>query len=841
MKILKKDTFLKDIIILLLVGILCSALFAAGFAMTTDKYFAKAVTGIMGDYGEYDLLFQGREELKSALARQIREVIAEHFPGATLKPGISLAGKTTFFMTLPSKYRTKEVFNNLEYYFKNLPGSGGFSIMTEPKLHITSVPGAIFNLISKEVERLPGVDFTFRDGNNIGVIMKSSRVSKQVESGIKKLLKRYQILEVRIEKGTQSSEEMIALGKKVSQSLIGVKGIDYAKDLTMSGNSDDYQYMLNTLVEVKKFLMAYAAEVKIVPNQGVTLEVGDLLALDGQNTKQIKPGSLLEPLNVVVKVNSIDASGIHGLIIQGDAEYLKNMTAFKVLAGDKIGSSIATIEVSSRKRQLTYAMDQGVKLLTKLDQAVDDFNHTTGGAGITISGIEKAYQQLSDVKKSLNLVKSGINGLSGKADHNSLSKMVNLIAGVGDDLDYLSKTFGRVQILESRFNQALTGLDTAKLLIGSPMLQNSLSGTGGIYDKLLFLDEQLTAVEESLRTRVQKLDDFINQFNPLVSTLISWRNKANAFADLANDFGAVFTPGSENHRQMMELIDSTDQVLSGITSFDFAEVKNGLNIITDKVFGSDQVDLSALIAELDRVKKSLPSLLDEEIGHTVNLIDQYAGGDTTSNDKIQVFINAGVDRAVVDAVIRDVVGDSAVGIFSLPAGTIQPDVRGELYKILAEVRSIIAALVVIILWILTFILDHSLIISMLKKMEFSLLPEKLELSKEWMNKCYRFLRKTLSVANLYAFAIGGAWLGMTFFLSGAAVPYLGYWQIGMIGGGLGIFIAALAEKINPINKDEVMAGLSLGLPFKTIMREIVIPAGRPGMLQVLNRWKMMLK
>jgi hypothetical protein len=186
-------------IILLLVGILFSALFAAGFAMATDKYFAKAVTGVMGNYGEYDLLFSGREELKSALARQIKEVIAEHFPGATLKPGITLAGKTTFFVTLPSKYRTKTVFNNLSYYFKNLPGSGGYSIMTEPKLHITSVPGGIFDLVSKKVEQLPGVDFTFKDGDNIGVIIKSSRAANQVQSDIKKILKQYQILEVRLE------------------------------------------------------------------------------------------------------------------------------------------------------------------------------------------------------------------------------------------------------------------------------------------------------------------------------------------------------------------------------------------------------------------------------------------------------------------------------------------------------------------------------------------------------------------------------------------------------------------------------------------------------------------
>jgi len=842
MKILRKDTFVKDITILLLVGIVVSAVFAAGFAMATDKYFAKAVTGVIGDYGEYDLLFQGREELKTALARRIKEVIAERFPGATLKPGITVAGKSTFFVTLPSKYHTKEVFDNLDYYFKSLPGSGSFSIMTEPKLHITSIPSAIFDVIASEVEKLPGVDFTFHDGSNMGVIMKSSKVATEVEDGIKQILNKYQILEVRLEKGSYSSEDLLTLSKNVSQSLIGIKGIDYAKDITMSGSSGDYQYLMNTLSEVKKFLLSYAAEVKVVPAEGQTLEVGDLLVLNGKNEKPLKAGGVMEPLNVVVKVTSVDSSGVQGLIIQGDAEYLTDMSAYKLLTNDKIGSVVGTVEVSSRKAQLVYAMDQGVKLLTKLDQAVEDYSNSTGGAGLTVSGIEKAYKQLVQVKQALGGMKSGINGLTGKVDNSSLSKMVNLISGVGDDLDYLAKNFGRVQILENRFEQALTGLDTAQLVIGSPMLQNAFSGTGGIFDKLVSLNDQLTSVEESLRSRVQKLDDFINQFNPLVSVLVSWRNKANAFAEQVNDFGAVFTPGSENYEQMMDLIDSTDEVLSGITGFDMDEVKSGLSVVTDRVFGSDKVDLSALITELEKVKNSLPNLLDEEIGNSVELIDKYVGGgDASTGDRIQIFTKANVDRTVVDAAIKDAVGDSEVGISTLPAGTIQLDVRGELYKILGEVRSVIAALVVTILWILTFILDHSLIISMLKQMRFSFLPKHVDFRSGLMKKGYQLIQKIFSAANLYAFVIGGVWLVMTFWLAGAEVPYLQLWHLGIIGGVLGIFISILAEKINPINQDEIMAGLSLGLPFKTIMREIVIPAGRPGMLQILNRWKMQLK
>jgi hypothetical protein len=838
---LRKDAFVKDVLLLLLVSIVGSALFAIGFAMTTDKYFAQAVTGIMGDFGEYDLLFQTKEELKGAMVRQIREVITGHFPGAKLKTGISLVGKASYFLTLPPQYKTKAVYNSFGYYFNNLPGNGGYSVMTEPRINITSVPSGIFEKLSREIEGIPGVRFTFNDGSSIGIIMNDIHASKPVLDQVNQILRKYQILEVRLG-ATYSPEELMAMGKKVSQSLLGINGARYAQDITLTSGTDDSQYMMDTLLEVKRFLLAYTADVKVKPNPGnSSIEVGDLLAINGQNTSNIKSGSLLQPLEVVVKVNSKDASGIHGLIIQGDAGFVRDNSAFKLLPGDKVGSRIATIEVSDRKNQLVYALDQGIKLLTKINSAINDFNNSTGGAGLTVGGIEKTYNQLTEVRGALAAVSSSVNGLSGRANRENLTRMVTLVDGVGDDLDYLAKTFGRVQILEDRFNQALQGMQNAQLIAGSSILQNAIGQTGGISDKMHLLDSQLGIVQSALRSRIHKLDDFVNRFNPLVTVLLSWRNKAKEFALQANNFGAVFTPGSENYRNLMSLINSTDKVIAKITGFDMGTVKSGLNIISDHLFGSDKIDLAALIAELEKAKDSLPKLMDEEIGHSVNLIDQYAGGSSLAGGRLQVFTSANIDQQMAEGVIKNALKSNQASVFSLPVGTVQPDIRGELFKILAEVRSTIAALVIMILWVLTFILDQSLIISMLKMSQFSILPKRRSKVNSWLERAYQILTKILAPANIYAVLVGGIWLSMTFALAGAKVPYLNFWITAFIGGILGIMISLVAEKINPICKDEVLAGLSLGLPFKTIMREIVIPAGRPGVLQILNRWKMVMK
>jgi hypothetical protein len=839
MRLIKKDTFVKDILILLVVGVTVSALFAAGFAMATDKYFAKAVTGIMGDFGQYDLLFQGKQELKGALERQIRAVIAERFPGATLKPGISLIGKTSFFLTLPAKYKTKAVFDNLSYYFNNLPGNGNFSIMTEPRINISSVPSGVFELLSGQVEQIPGVLFTFHDGNSIGIILKNTRVSETVQRRIKQIINRYQILEVRLNTG-HSRPELLTMGKRVSQSLLRLSGVSYARDLSLNDGANDYQYMVNTLVGIKQFLLAYATEVSINPAAGQNPAVGDLVVIKGKGT-QSEPGTLLNPLDVVVKVTANDAAGIQGLITQGDAAYLGDSQAYQLLPGDKIGAAIGTIFVTSRKTQLAYALDQGAYLLKQVQGALDDYDRANGGPSLTLTEFKKVATQLNTVKQALNLIKANVSGGNARANRGYLVGAVNLLSGVGDDLDYLAKTFGRVRILENRFDKALEGFGTARSLVGSSVIQNSLGISGGVLDKLQMLDNRLGLIENSLRERVRQLDDFINRFNPVVAVLLSWRNQARDFAAQVNNFSATFTPGTDNHRKLTELIAATDRVTAVLSGDDLTQVQSGLDLITERLFNNQKLDLKALIVELEKAKDALPRLLDEEIGHSVDLIDRYVGGETTTGEKIQIFTQARIDRNLVETVIKKETDGEQAAFFSLPVGTIQPDIRGELFKILAEVRSTIAALLAVVLWIFSFILDQSLIVAMLKQWNLHWRPFKIEPGPGILNQVFHGLVRLFHPANLYAAVVGGLWLGVTTVLSGARIPYLAVWQVALGGGLFGMVLAVLAEKINPVNQEEVLAGLSLGLPFGVIMREIVIPAGRPGLLQLLNRWKMIMR
>lgn len=843
LKLFRKNKFLKDAIILFAVGSVCSAIFATGFALATDKYFAKAVTGVIGDYGEYDLMFQGKAELEKSLGSQIKEVVSKNFPGAKLKKGISVAGVSTYFLGLPSKYHTQAVFNSFDDKFKNLPGNAGFSIMTEPRLTVSSVPAALFDRVSKRISKLKGVAFVFKDGNNIGVILKNSDANETVNNQIKDILGEQQLLEIRLSSENTSTEELMELGRKLTDALKHLPGYENVEDITFSNGVDEYGAAVSTLSEMKRFLLAYASQVQIIPDEGVELQPEELLVVNGKNIQALKSGEKLDPLAVVVKVTETSPDAVNGLIIQGDAEFLgEDKTTYRIEDGEKIGKPVARVQVSSRKRQLIYATEQAIGFLNQLDAAIENFNDNSDSTVLTVDGIGNTYHKVAEVQEALNNIENSIDGLSGKVDTDSIFKMARLIDSVGDDFDYLAQNFGRVRLLESRFSEATAGLDLAGDILDSSLANKETAGNGGIFDKLLLLNEQLRSITETLRNRARQLDNFINNFNPIVTVLGNWRNKARDFAREAGAFGTLFTPGSESQKHLKELLDSTDDILSGVTDYDEAAVKSGLETLSKEVFKSEEIDFTALTEELGKIKNSLPQLLDEEIGNSVSLIDKYVGGDSGDiGDKLQICVAADVRRNLGDPVIVDVAGNVRE-IYSLPIGSIQPDVRSELYKILSEVRSVIAALVVLILWILAFILDHSLIISMLKQTYPSFLPERsYNKSSSLSNHLYEFLRRVISASTLYSFAIGAAWLWCAFSISGAEVPYLSYGNLALMGGFLGIFIAALAEKINPVNKEEIMAGLSMGLPFVLIMREIVIPDGRPGLLQILNKRRMQMR
>ena len=88
---MKKNFFRNDILILLLVSVVMSALLAKGISLGANLYFQETLTSLTGDYGEYDLLVQVREESKNEGKIQMEQMLQANFPDAKLKEAPTIA------------------------------------------------------------------------------------------------------------------------------------------------------------------------------------------------------------------------------------------------------------------------------------------------------------------------------------------------------------------------------------------------------------------------------------------------------------------------------------------------------------------------------------------------------------------------------------------------------------------------------------------------------------------------------------------------------------------------------------------------------------------------------
>ena len=72
-------------------------------------------------------------------------------------------------------------------------------------------------------------------------------------------------------------------------------------------------------------------------------------------------------------------------------------------------------------------------------------------------------------------------------------------------------------------------------------------------------------------------------------------------------------------------------------------------------------------------------------------------------------------------------------------------------------------------------------------------------------------------------------------LAGGRMAGHGLWPFAPVGALLGVTAGWAAGRLAPSNRDEVEAGVAWGIGPAAIMREVVVPASRPGLLMLINR------
>jgi len=481
-------------------------------------------------------------------------------------------------------------------------------------------------------------------------------------------------------------------------------------------------------------------------------------------------------------------------------------------------------------------LDEGILLLTQARDSASDLLDTSGRAQDSITAAAGIQDRMRQAETLMNQTLAGLDKMTGPETQERLEFLAKTLNSVGDDLKFLSDSFARVRLVESQLDKAASSIQTFRTLlnIGEVVTPGK---NGEIGQKLAAFDENVSLLLQELQNRARSLDDFINRFNPLVRVLLSWQNQANQFAEGVRQLTDLMEEDVPVKSLLADLTGLTEETLATVDSLDFAAIQKDLNQVSHQITSLNKLDLNAIIQQMQVVRNSLPNLMEEEIGRSVGLIDQYLEGEVVAGERVRLFVNADLDYAAVRERIQKELDNQEVQISLASAGDIEPNVRGEVFRILREVRGVIAAMALTILFILFFLLDQSAVMSVLKRedlmsaeVNLALLPD--QRKKRWFLKAFGWI---------YAAGLGGIWYALGLFISGAKIPYLPRYVLAIIGALKGVVFYRLADRLYQLDKEEVMAGQSLGLTFTQLMREIVIPAGRPGLLQLLNSRRMVMK
>jgi len=769
------DSFRRDLVILVVVSVLVGSALAAAVSLGANSYFSKTLSNLVGDYGEFDLVIQVREEMKHDAQEQIQKIISSAFPGAKLKEGPTITGRTSFFVALPDQYKTQAVYDALGKTFGSIPGGAGVGVMTDPRLTVRGVPEGAKNLLMDKISQMDGVRFAFHDGTSVGVILVSIDKASVVSDQINKIMKQYQVIEISFPVGSEPSNP-IRLGQTIADDMRSQLKLNYAQNVSIDGKNDDMTYAVSTMMELRRFLSAYASQVSIHPAAGAKLQKGDSVVFQGTAAKELASGAPVDKSNIVVQITGLKADGrAEGIIVQGDAGQLANPKGYK-LEKNIVGELVGSASYHNPRQEVGNAMQESSKLVEEIPGFAQDAENVSK---IATGALDNYGNSVSSIEQTVNNIQAAGATIQTAAD--GLSSIDT--SSAKSQIDNSSKAIGGL----------ISTLQVLKLV---------QADTGGAIDSLTSTEHNLTALSGALGS-IDKV-------------------AANA---------------SQAKSTIDKVVTGAQSTLTTLQAFDINGARADLGNINQHLAEVRKINAPLIAAQLDYMAASAPNLRDEDISHTVQILDKFIAGQVIPGERIQILTTSDISTDAVAPIVYHEVGHNNVSLYSTSLGVIEPNPRGELYRVLREVKAILAGMTALVVTGLFLLFDHTAVMAVIRRRRLAAIVK----SAGW--------RKTLAGAGAfftapercYGMVVGAVMLTAMFVISGGGIPYLPWIGVPLVGALLGSLAAGNCEKISPVAVEEVAAGEALGLSFDEIMREIVIPAARPGILQKLNRRKVKFK
>ena len=816
MRGLMKERFASDLLVVVILTVLLGAFVAKGVAFAVNIYLGQQVTGVLGDLGEYDLILHVREESSDAAEVEIQRVISSDFKEVGIKKGPIVLGKSNFFIGLPDHIRSRSTLENLAKALTELPGASGVTFIIEPRLTLTGVEPGAFHIILSEAEKIDGVRFCFRDGGRIAVLLKPDADMRQVSNDLTALIERYRLIEVRFPVGYEM-EDSVGSGEAYIKKLLSSAGAGFARDITRRGGNQDLADLFNTLTEMKRFLRNYSAYADISITDNTILETGDtVLLLPWEDPTSKKTQDIPKEDGLLAVIEKINNGTVQGMVIQGDTGDISepNLKVFSVDRNNKAKDYIGTAVVVSESKKIGYAVDESIRLLYELEE----FRGNAYLAAINTLDILGMYDETIDrlinVQRALEISMESLGRTSDRTvGRQETAALEKAIAGAMGIMDSLESAVRGIDTFETQAKQIIEILS-----LKEDELHEDIRSYGEVstelQEKIYMVSNLLDLAGIKALERAKAIDEFVESARPVTSQLIKWKSDLESLFRRISGIRQVLATDQAG-QIISEMMDATNNVLIQAQAMDIPSMERAINEAAKNLEAVKTIDTEAIIRELQEVKASLPKLRDDEVGRSICLIDRYIGGEVIPGDSLQVMVDKSTDQNELKVLAREMFGKE-VRVYTGPIGFLEPGVRGEVYRVLREARASITAIVLIIVTLFALILDHAAVISAMKEFNSGL-------------------------GVIYSVIVGTVILISQFIITGAKVPYVSHWHVAGIGALLGFITATQSNKISPLPKDELIAGIVMGLTYTQIMREIVVPSSRPGLLSLLNKPKTVLR
>ncbi|MBE3578036.1 MAG: hypothetical protein IMX00_10160 [Limnochordales bacterium] len=303
--------------------------------------------------------------------------------------------------------------------------------------------------------------------------------------------------------------------------------------------------------------------------------------------------------------------------------------------------------------------------------------------------------------------------------------------------------------------------------------------------------------------------------------------------------------------------------MAGLDRERLMRLRKGIERLQQQSALADPSQLAPLLVDLKGLSGSLRDLNDGQLGASLLSLEQYLQASTAAGSHLEWRGPAGLAEERLREAVAAELAEAAetlpasARITSLPAGIIQPDARTQLLTVVRSAGRLVNFLSVAVLTLLVLLFDQATVIAAWKVVRRAK-QRHVRANRSWervlvglRGACERLAPAIYGVCTGALLAGGGSFVGLVLNAAGGrggdvttpaglaqgtagAFADLGACQLPLIVGALlGLLVALAAERLSPVPEEQIWAGESLGLSYRQILEEIVIPTGRPGLYQLL--------